>query len=77
MAQRVKGLTLLLQRLGLLLWQGFDPWPRNFHMPQVWPKKKKKKEKNVKNIYSLDMRENFPIMRTIYVLKCDIWKDIF
>ena len=22
----------------LLLWFGFDPWPRNFHMPQVWPK---------------------------------------
>ena len=27
--------------LGLLLWRGFDPWPRNFHMLWVWPKKKK------------------------------------
>ena len=26
-----------------LLWCGFDPWPRNFYMPRVWPKKKKKK----------------------------------
>ena len=22
-----------------LLWQGFNPWPRNFHMLQVWKKK--------------------------------------
>ena len=20
-----------------LWWHGFDPWSRNFHMPQVWP----------------------------------------
>ena len=41
MAQRVKDLALALQRLRLLLWYGFDPWPRNFHMLWVWPKKKK------------------------------------
>ena len=23
---------------------GFDPWPGNFHMPQVWLKKRKKKK---------------------------------
>ena len=34
----VQNLMLSLQWLGLLLWRGFDPWPRNFHMP--WPKKK-------------------------------------
>ena len=39
--QQVTDLVLLLQQLGLLLWQGFDHWPRNFHMPYVWPKKKK------------------------------------
>ena len=22
-----------------LLWLRFDPWPRNFHMPQAWPKR--------------------------------------
>ena len=27
------------------LWFRFDPWPRNFHMPQLWQKKKKKKKK--------------------------------
>ena len=26
------------------LWLRFDPWPENFCMPQVWPKKKKKEE---------------------------------
>lgn len=32
----MKDPALLLQ-LGLLLWPGFDPWPRNFYMPWVWP----------------------------------------
>ena len=32
-AQEVKDPVLLLQRLGSLLWHGFDPWPGNFHMP--------------------------------------------
>ena len=41
MAQWVKDLTLLQ-----LWWQSqlllrFDPWPRNFRMPRVWPKRKK------------------------------------
>ena len=36
--QQVKDLALSLQWLWSLLWHGFDPWPRNFHMPQVWPK---------------------------------------
>ena len=30
-----------LQQPRLLLWCRFDPWPRNFHMPQAWPKNKK------------------------------------
>ena len=40
MAQWVKDLVLSLQWLELLLWQGFDPWPRKFRMLWVWPKKK-------------------------------------
>ena len=32
MAQWVEDPTLTL------LWHGFDPWPQNFHMLQVWPK---------------------------------------
>ena len=43
MAQQVKDPKLSLQWLKLLLWQGFDPWLRNFHMPWVPEKKKKKK----------------------------------
>ena len=39
-AQQVKDLTLSLLWLEALLWLGFDPWPRNFH---VRLKKKKKK----------------------------------
>ena len=47
MAQWVKDLVLSLQWLGLLLWCGFDPWPRNFHMLEVQPKKKKKNLENI------------------------------
>ena len=36
--QQVKAPALSLQWLWLLLWRGFNPWPRNFHMPQVRPK---------------------------------------
>ena len=38
-AQWVKDPALSLQWLWLLLWHGFDPWPRNFHMPWAQPKK--------------------------------------
>ena len=38
MAQWVNDLALLLLWLGSLLWRGFDPWPRNFHILWVWPK---------------------------------------
>ena len=34
MVQWVKDPELSLQWLGLLLWHGFHPWPRNSHMPQ-------------------------------------------
>ena len=38
MAQLVKELASSLQQLGLLLWYGFNPWPKNFHMP--WKQQK-------------------------------------
>ena len=41
MAQLAKDPLLSLLWLGSLLW--YVPWLRNFHMPQVRPKKKKKK----------------------------------
>ena len=36
----VEDLALSLQQLRSLLWRGFDPWPGNIHMLQLWPKKK-------------------------------------
>ena len=38
-AKQGKDLVVSLQQLGLLLWRGFDPWPRNFHMLWARPKK--------------------------------------
>ena len=37
----VKNLVLSPLWFRLQLWLGFDPWPGNFRMPWVWPKKKK------------------------------------
>ena len=42
---QVKDLALSLQWLGLLLWHRFYPWSRNFCMPVVLPKRKKKKSR--------------------------------
>ena len=35
MVQQVKDPAVSLQWLGSLLWQGFKPWPKNFHMPRA------------------------------------------
>ena len=34
-----------------LPWLGFNPWARNFHMPQAQQKKKKKKKKKKKDFW--------------------------
>ena len=34
-AQWVKDQVLSLLWLGSLMWLEYDPWPENFHMPQV------------------------------------------
>ena len=34
----VEDLVLSLLQLGSLVWFGFNPWPKNFYMPWVWPK---------------------------------------
>ena len=41
MAHPVKDLVLSSLWLGLLLWLGFNPWPGNFCILWVWPKKLK------------------------------------
>ena len=42
MAQKVKDPGLSVQWFKSMLWLGFDPWPRNFHLQS---KRKEKKEK--------------------------------
>ena len=37
----VKALAFSLLWLGSLTWYGFNPWPRDFFMPKIHPKKKK------------------------------------
>ena len=49
MVQPVEGPLLSLQWPELLLCCQFDPWPKNFHMPWV-QSKKKKKEQNYRSI---------------------------
>ena len=45
MAQQViKDRVLLLQWFRSLLWNRFEIWPRNFHMPWAGPKTNKEKE---------------------------------
>ena len=49
-AQQFKDPALLQLWHRSQLWLGFDPWPRNFHMPWAWSKKKeKKRERNYFN----------------------------
>ena len=42
--QQVKDPALSLMQLWSLQWHRFYLWPRNFHMPQAQPEKKKKKK---------------------------------
>ena len=42
MVQQVKDPALSLLWLASLLWRGFSPWPGNFHMLWVQPKRKNK-----------------------------------
>ena len=43
----LKDLALLQLWCRSQLWLRFSPWPGNFHMPQMWLGKKKKKKKDV------------------------------
>ena len=46
---QVKELVLSLQWCGSLLWGTFEPWPENFHMLEIRPRKREKeKEKKEK-----------------------------
>ena len=53
--QWVKDLTLPQLWCRLQLQCRFSPWPGNFHMPQVWAKKKKKPIFNWNNHFSISV----------------------
>ena len=53
--QWVKDLAWSLQQLGLLLWRGFSPWLRNFHMPPAWPKEGEKKKMTLVDVLGLEL----------------------
>ena len=64
MAQWVKDPVLSLLWLRLLLWRRFDPWPRNFDMPQVWPKKKKERGWELLNLILPNPNTSFLFLLT-------------
>ena len=86
MAQQVKDPALPQPWRRLKLWYGFDPWPGNFHMPQMWPKKKKMVikhhyiEKGMWNYVYLDNKKFFPKSRVncikmVIVVVLGWWED--
>ena len=69
-AQRVKDLELSLLWRGALLWRWFNPWPKNFLMPQLSQKektkqnktKKQKKQKNKKRKTTVKVQHSGSLM---------------
>ena len=70
MAQLVKDLALSLQWLGLMLWCGFDLWPRNVHVLQAQPKKKKEL------IFFLKFGNFLGALKVLYLIKY-IWGEMY
>ena len=70
MAQWVKDLVLSLQWLGLVLWLGFNPGPRNFCMPWMQPKNPKTHKTtkalqiSIVFLFSCDEKSKNKIMKT-------------
>ena len=68
----------LQQQLGLLLWLGFDPWPKNFHILLVWSKKKKKRESQLCeeiefDLWSLEMLLCLSLIASLIISEINIW----
>ena len=71
MAHWVKDPALPLLWLWLLLWWGLDPWPGNFHMPQV-----RSKQKYTKNTFLPSDNELYSFPRSPKVcLHCRCSKE--
>ena len=77
-AQQVKDLALLLQRLWLLLWHRFYPCAKNFHMPWEWPKETNKQiNKSFSKKYilyiSILIQEQMKLICCFITLLLKIW----
>ena len=70
------GLVVKKDLMSSLLWQGFDPWPGNFCMPQVWPKKGKKVHQQPSEDFKLD-REALKIGKFISARPSSLTKAHF
>ena len=66
MAQWIKDLVLSLQQLGLQLWCGFDPWPRNFQVGAVGMARKKDAYMDLKKILLSEKHMMIVQYATIY-----------
>ena len=81
MVQWIKDLALLQLWHRLQLWCGFDPWPWNFHMPQVQPKKFKNKNKKISifPLHDVSVRSPNPsVLLSPLCETCDfsLWKSL-
>lgn len=63
--QWVRDPALSLKLLGLLLLCEFDPWPGNFRMPRVWPKKKV----YIRDVYFVGQKVYVFLMWTGFLVK--------
>ena len=62
---------LSLQQLGSLLWLGFNPWPGNFCMAQVQPKRKEDTSTAASFTYSNEYKLLFPFTIMLLGSICD------
>ena len=67
MEQWVKDPVLSLQRLGSLLWCGFNPWPGKFHISWAHTARGKKKKKS--NFQPLWRLKYFRCFRNLWVIE--------
>ena len=66
----VRDLVLSLLWLELLLWRGFDPWPRNHCLQWVWPKTKKKKNKTPLSFQQQTLHQLHTFSTSCFKLLC-------
>ena len=81
-AQRVNDPALLLLWLRRSLpWHRFDAWPRNFHMPQAQPKKKRKFSSYLTYLFFIKATPLYQFTRVALMKYCKLghlnYRDLF